>query len=313
MGLYDRDYGRDDGSWDTGSGWRDDGNQRGGGGIASWTNNSKLLLVMVVAYVVQVLTLETIEPIPLPPLKPEQYSWFTDFFSLHANWFTQPWRAFGLLTYGFLHDTGNIQHLLFNGLALFFLGRAVESRYGAREYLAFFGTAVVVSGLVWSLSETFLSNGVAASTLIGASGGIAAVVIVFALNYPHQKLLIWGILPMPAWLLAILFLAQDIFGAIHRDGNVAYTAHLGGALFGYLYFRNRWRVSWLPKGLLKMPSLKSGPKLKIHSEESEPAESTDDRLDEILEKIQRSGKESLTREERRYLEKASRRYQKRRQ
>ena len=301
MGLYDRDYGRGDGGradggWDTGSGWRDGGNQGGRGGGGSWTNNSKLLLAMVVAYFAQV----TFEP------------WFTDLFSLQANWFAQPWRVFDLLTYGFLHSTQNIQHLLFNGIALFFFGRAVESRYGSREYLAFFCVAVVGAGLIWSLSETFSGNGVHAS-LVGASGGIAAVLILFALNYPHQKVLIWGVLPVPAWLLAVLFLGQDLLGAFQRVGNVAYTAHLGGALFGYLYFRNRWRVSdWLPSGWLKMLSFKSGPKLKIHAEQPEIEDSTDDRLDEILEKIQRSGKESLSRDEQRYLEKASRRYQKRR-
>ena len=295
MGLYDRDYGRNDGGWDTGSGWRDGGNQ-GGGGIARWTNNSKLLLAMGIAYIAQV----TFEP------------WFTDTFALEAIWFTEPWRVFELFTYGFLHSTQNLQHLLFNGIALFFFGRAIESRYGSREYLAFFCIAVVVSGLVWSLSEAFSGNGARAS-LVGASGGISAVLILFALNYPHQKVLIWGVLPVPAWLLAVLFLGQDVLGAFQRAGNVAYTAHLGGALFGYLYFRNRWRVNdWLPSGWLKLPSLKSGPKLKIHTEEPETADATDDRLDEILEKIQRSGKESLTRNEQRYLEKASRRYQQRR-
>ena len=54
--------------------------------------------------------------------------------------------AFQLLTYGFLHDVWQIQHIIFNMLALWFFGRSVEYRYGKREYLAFFLVSVVVAG-----------------------------------------------------------------------------------------------------------------------------------------------------------------------
>ena len=305
MGIYDRDYER---SYDTGSGWRDSYGQSGGN-FGAWTTNTKLLVAMAGLFVVQLM----FEP------------GFTELFGLPNDWVQRPWHIYGLLTYGFLHSTESFQHLLFNGIALFFFGRSIESRLGAKEYLFYFLTAVVAAGLVWTISESFsqVAGPVDPSLqgkpalLIGASGGISAVLVLFALWYPHSLIHIWGIIPVPAWLLVGLGLAFDILGVFGaRGGNVAFTAHLGGALFGYLYYRNHWRITnWLPEGLLagdfKMPSFKRRPKLKIHTEEEEQetADPLEDQIDRILRKIKAKGQDSLTREEQNLLQKASKRYQ----
>lgn len=317
MGISDRDYER---TYDTGSGWKDGGGGGGGvglGGFSSWSTNAKLIAVMVAVFLAQVLLGDR----------------FTDLFSLPASWFSEPWRVYGLVTYSMLHSTEGLYHLLFNGIALFFFGRVIDGRLGGREYLCFFFTAAAFAGLAWSVAEV-ASGGVGLTdvalpggvvqvqrspTLIGASGGIAAIIVLFALWYPHVQVYLMGVLPVPAWLMAILFIGQDISGALNRSGNVAYTAHLGGALFGFLYFRYGWRVSqWLPgslggdssKGLADF--LKRKPKLRVHREDDEPSSPGEDRVDEILRKIQSQGQDSLTSEERKVLEKASRRYQKRR-
>ena len=297
MGIYDRDYER---SYDTGSGWRDGGYGGGGfpgaGGMNQWSANSKLLVTLLAVYVAQVLFKPTVD----------------DLFALPSNWFTQPWRVYGLFSYSLLHSTESLNHLLFNGLAIFFFGRSIEQKYGSREYLAFFFAAAGFAGLAWSLSE-LLDGRPGGGLLVGASGGIAGIILLFALNYPHVRVYIMGVLPVPAWLMAAVFLVQDVLGALGRSGNVAFTAHLGGALFGYLYFRNRWRVTdWLPGEGFKLPSLKRRPNLKIHTVDDEPATPADDQLDEVLAKIQREGQDSLTSAERRILDKASRRYQQKR-
>jgi hypothetical protein len=116
--------------------------------------------------------------------------------------------------------------------------------------------------------------------------------------------------PMPAWVLAVLLLVYDVYGAITRSDAVAFTAHLGGAGFAYLYYRYRWRLEkWLPGGDL-LKRLKPGPKLRVHDPDDLDANAR--RMDEILKKIHEHGEASLTRSERRFMEKASREYQKRR-
>ena len=122
--------------------------------------------------------------------------WVTETFSLSADWYRTPWKFYQLLTYGFLHDPTNLQHILFNMLGLFFLGRDVEYRYGSREYLTFYLVAIVIAGLVRTIAKVFQRLGWQHA---GASGGVVAVVILFALNFPHRTVLFMFFLPMPMW------------------------------------------------------------------------------------------------------------------
>jgi membrane associated rhomboid family serine protease len=238
--------------------------------------------------------------------------WFTQIFELHADLPREPWMAFQLVTYGFLHDPGDLKHILFNGFALWMFGRYVEQRYGNKEYLTFFLVTVVVAGLIWLVSEWVTSGQLTQFSLLGASGGIAGVLLLFCLNFPRQQIYIWGVLPMPAWVFAILFLGMNLFGTVGGDGHVAYTAHIGGAVFALVYFKAGWQLSnWLPGGW-KMPKLGRRPSLRVHDPADEIDDATEDAVDNILRKIRERGQESLTREERRILEEASREYQKRR-
>jgi hypothetical protein len=119
------------------------------------------------------------------------------------------------------------------------------------------------------------------------------------------------IVPMPMWLIAIIYVGYDVFGAIGRIDNTAFTAHLGGALFAFIYFRSGWRLErLLPTGDL-LKRLTPKPKLRVHDPESTD-DSIEDQVDAILKKIQEQGRASLTRQERRILEEASKQYQKRR-
>src|SRR5262249_13618687 len=142
------------------------------------------------------------------------------------------------------------------------------------------------------------------SVVLGASGGIAAMVILFAMNFPHRMVLFMFVIPMPMWVLAVIVVGWDAWGAMQRSGNVAFTAHLGGALFGFLYYQWGWRLErWLPTGSLAK-RFRSKPKLRVI--DPDEVDSTDSRVDEILQKIQEKGQDSLTRGERRILEQASR-------
>jgi membrane associated rhomboid family serine protease len=295
MGFTDRDYQRGD-YYERQPGFYL-------GGPRTLTTN--LVIVMFVIYAIQIITRGA----------PPDEGWFTNTFSLHADVVKRPWLIFELLTYGFLHDVWNFQHILFNMITLWFFGRSVEYRYGKREYFTFFLAAVVFAGVTWVVGDfiaqkQWLSN----HQILGASGGIMALLVLFCLNFPHQLIYIWGILPIPAWVLAVLYVGNDLMGTLgHRaagGSNVAFTAHLGGALFALLYFQSGIRLERLIPSSSMFEGLKPKPKLKVHDPES--AEETDEAVDEILKKIQAQGRDSLTRRERRILEEASREYQKRR-
>jgi membrane associated rhomboid family serine protease len=299
MGIYDRDYQRAD-AYDDSPGIHLGGN--------SWTWTTKLVIVMFVVYGVQLITA------PAQPGQGGGEGWFTELFSLHADVIRHPWMAFEFLTYGFLHDVGDLKHILFNMFGLWMFGRIVEGKYGGHEYLAFFLAAVVFAGVCWVLSELAVRQQLVDASMLGASGGIAAVLILFCLNFPHQQILLWFVLPLPAWVLAIVFVGGDMLGASGRLGDrVAYTAHLGGALFAVIYYFSGWRfTNWLGTDW-RMPKLGRRPALRVLDPAEEEGDSTEEMVDNILRKIREHGQDSLTRGERRILEEASREYQKKRQ
>ena len=296
MGLYDRDYGRDD--YGQAPGFRLDGPR---------TLTTNLVLLTSGIYLLQLLTQ------PTNPAFRGDFGWLTNYGALHADVLKRPWLIFEFLTYGFLHASEDFKHILFNMVGLWFFGRAIEQRYGRSEFLSFYLLAIVFAGCGWYLAE-WIAYGQQThyASMLGASGGLSAVLILFALCFPKQMIYIWGVLPIPAWAFAIVFVGQDVLGAINRSGNVAYSAHLGGALFGFLYYRLGWRVgTWLPSRF-SLPTLAKRSKLRIHDPQDESS-GTEQQVDEILKKIQDQGQASLTRRERRILEKASEEYQRKRQ
>ena len=124
-----------------------------------------------------------------------------DIFSLHSNLTSHPWNFWQLLTYGFLHDGPSLElqeklravgrtqtfspfHLLGNMLMLFFFGREVEATMGRAEFLRFYCTAIVMAGLFWVVGEQFQEPGINVR-LVGASGGVMAVLAVFIWYFPQ--------------------------------------------------------------------------------------------------------------------------------
>lgn len=209
------------------------------------------------------------------------------------------------LTYGFTHapidDTGiGIWHILGNMLTLFFLGRAVEQRMGPQQFLSFYLAAVVVSGL-GAVILAWLSGGVV--SLVGASGAVTAVVAAFIMWFPNQTLLIWGILPVPAWLLGILMVGSNLSYAFTPGSQVSWQAHAVGAIFGIVYLKSGWQFG--PLGLDRLQDFfKDRPKLKLHDPDAK-SEKLQAEADRILAKINQSGESSLTSRERKTLNKYS--------
>lgn len=257
-------------------------------------------------------------------LFPEK-STLTGILSLQVGTITKPWLWWKFLTYGFAHAPfPNYMHLVGNMIGLFFFGRAIEQRYNAREFLTFYLVTIVICGVFWSLVG-LATQQPPASTVIGASGAITAVVVLFIFLYPKQTVLLFFVIPMPAWVLGVLLIVMNLGGAAgYGEDDIAYTVHLAGAAFAVLYYKFNWRIS-TPFANMSNP-FKRGPKLRIHdpaqdgydpgsTSNSGPSSAKSDKLaeeeDRILEKIHRQGVESLTRKERKILEKRSQHYKER--
>ncbi len=233
--------------------------------------------------------------------------------ALETDYFKHPWTVWELVTCGFAHEPHSVWHVGLNMIALYFFGRDVENIYGRNEFLKLYLSLIVLSGLVWLVAEQFSPS--PSPGIYGASGAIMGIVLIYVLHYPRRMFYIYGVVPVPVWALASLYLIQDILGATNRADNkdhVAHIAHLAGAAFGYLYYRTRWQLfSWVPKRW-SLSALKMRPKLRVHDPGEEPRD-LQAQVDEILAKIHREGEASLTRQERDFLEEASRRYQRRKQ
>jgi membrane associated rhomboid family serine protease len=289
MGIYDRDYYRRDGPSLLGS-WVERGS------MCKW-----VIGVNVVCFVLQVLTRT---PTPLGDREP-----FTSALILDVPRVLQGevWR---LLSYGFLHAIDNPWHILFNMLILWWFGRQVEDEVGPREFLAFYLVGIVASGLAFVAGDWL---GIHRGVALGASGGVMAVLVLCALRHPRQIIYLFFLLPVPIWGVVVFMVAKDTLSMLGRaDNAVAYTAHLGGAAFGLLYYQAGLRLTGLLGGF-RWPRRR--PALRIYREEepvrahwTAPAASQEHleaQMDAILEKISRTGKESLTEGERQVLLRAS--------
>jgi membrane associated rhomboid family serine protease len=291
MGINDRDYYRDEGPSFLGS-LNDQGK------ACTW-----LIGINIACFILQILTLG-----PRGDLGP-----FTNATILDARLVFQGqiWR---LITSVFLHDTGGFFHILFNMLALWWFGRQVEDHLGTKEFLLMYLTAGVLASLAFCLTYALGFNGPRA---LGASGAVAGVLMLCACYFPGQVIYLFFILPIPLWWIIIFMIASDgyqlLMGRVRpTPGEVASAAHLGGLLFGYLYFRLGWRLS---RWLVAPARPRAKPKLRLYDPEPEPPRPTSARrladehleaqVDAILEKIARVGMAGLTDSEREILQKAS--------
>ncbi len=147
-----------------------------------------------------------------------------------------------LVTYSLLH--GGLWHVLTNMLTLWMFGSQEEQDWGSRRFIEFYLFCVVGAALV-TIGVAYLGWGMDAYTpTVGASGGIYGLLIAFGMLYGDRELILF---PIPVaikakYLVGILMLIVLVSAFQPSQGGVANFAHLGGALFGFLYLK------FLPKG-----------------------------------------------------------------
>lgn len=230
----------------------------------------------------------------------------------------QVWRV---VTCAFCHDTDSVSHILFNMLFLWWFGKTLEVMYGQREFLLFYLAAALVSSFAFAVLQ--LSTGTSGA-MIGASGAVMAVMMLYAIHYPRQTIMIFWVFPLEIrWLLVfyVIFDAFPVLKMLSGDDvmtGVAHAAHLGGFAFGWLYWKFQLRLEPV---LVRLPqprlwwyrTIGARRHLKvIRPDEDAPTGSFDERLDEVLAKLHEHGRDSLTPAELKVLEEGSRRYRNRR-
>lgn len=311
MGIQYRDYMRDDASPFGATGWR---------------GRSMVQTLIIVNAVVFVLQTITTRDIPISEFEYVRESFVEAWFQLDPAKVLQGqiWR---LTTYDFLHDTYSIWHLVFNMWLLWLAGRDLEIVYGPKEFLAFFLISGAVSGLCFMLWGLYFQD---LSPAIGASGAVSAVMVAYAAKWPDKTWLIFGVIPVPVYVLAAISALSDLHPMLLQLGGnggagdgIAHSAHIGGMVFGLLYVQYNWYLSGWFKGLPRMNWLQRRPRVRLHRPPTddlpprrEPAtvpsrtrkEEVAERVDELLAKIGEQGEASLSDEERAFLAEASRLY-----
>lgn len=130
-------------------------------------------------------------------------------------------------------------HFFLNMYVLATFGMVVEQTIGWRRFLGFYLVAAVVASVGHAAVSAYILAKPELPAL-GASGALSGIVLLFALMYPRAQLLLFGIIPMPALVGALLFVGLDVVGLIAQfEGGglpIGHGAHLGGALTGVVYY-----------------------------------------------------------------------------
>lgn len=242
----------------------------------------------------------------------EQWFWLPKGF---LDFFSQPWS---IVTYSFFHS--GIWHIFMNMLLLYYTSRILLNLFDPKRFLNVYFLGVIAGGLAYILSYNIFPAFLESSpTLIGASAGVMSVLIFICAYLPNQeiRLLVFNI---KLWYIGAFFVLVDLVQI--PNGNAGgHIAHLGGALLGYLYARQLTEGRDIGAGFSKFvdgianmfkTKEKKAPMKTVYKNKSNVRVSNDKRdkdsnqrqIDEILDKISKSGYESLSKSEKDFLFKA---------
>lgn len=231
------------------------------------------------------------------------YEWFA-MPSSFDDFITQPWT---IITYGFLHS--GFLHILFNSIWLYFFGRLFLEYFTPKTLLTFYLLGTFFGGIAYFLSYNYFPVFQGGSgILLGASAGVSAIVVGTATHIPNYQIKFRFIGFVKVWHIAAFSIALDVMSLAGSNGG-GHFSHLGGALFGYLYvsrtsnknvdifgwFTNLFQKKEKPlKTVHRSGKKKAAPKKHAKSNNQQ-------QIDHILDKISKSGYDTLTKEEKEFL------------
>ncbi len=233
-----------------------------------------------------------------------------------ADFLTRPWT---IITYSFMHDLYSILHILFNMLVLYWFGRLFVEYLGSDKVVALYVLGALAAGVCYLLvfnTVPYFKNIASFPGMVGASGAIFAIMVACATLMPDYTFFLLFLGPVKIKYIAAFYIVASFLGTVQSNagGNIA---HLGGALMGFVYIKQlqagvNWG-GWITSTLYWIRNLfSSTPKVKVtYRKESSPGRNgnlsgvSQKEIDDILDKISDGGYESLTKEEKEKLFKAS--------
>lgn len=229
----------------------------------------------------------------------------------------KPWT---IITYSFMHS--GIWHILANMLILYYSGTYFLTYFSPKKLLNFYFLGVIIGALVYMLSynlfPAFQATG--KSYLLGASAGVMAVLVGIATHIPNLRIRLLILGPIKFWYIAAFLVVIDVIQIPFGNAG-GHLAHLGGAFFGYVYAKQLAKGNDIGSGFEKVitwflslfvSSTKSRPTMRTVYKKTEPAPKNSvsirfsktekqQKIDGILDKISKSGYESLTKQEKDFL------------
>jgi membrane associated rhomboid family serine protease len=220
----------------------------------------------------------------------------------------QVWR---LISYALLHDSGGFFHIAFNMLGLWMFGKEIEYMWGNKKFFQFYIFTALFAGAFSLLSILLGSPGI---IIIGASGAIMALLVVYAYYFPQRQLLFFFVIPMKVKTAVIIYAIISVWGTRSGAGSIAHITHLGGILAGFLWIRIGDQIDFMLRNISAFFQNSSlSQKTEYKFERKTPKRNLDinmEEIDRILDKINNNGIHSLTAQERKILQNASADYQK---
>lgn len=238
------------------------------------------------------------------------------FQSFIIEWFALPtelnaflYKPWTIFSYAFLHV--RLFHALSNLLVLYYIGNLFLDFYTKKQFINFYFLGALIGGIVFLLSY-YITNSTG-NSLIGASAAVSCVFVAIATKIPRYAIRLRFIGSVELWVLAAIWVVLSILQLVDIHNGAAW-AHLGGAAFGFLYAKQleagndigKWfeeLISFFAaifkfKEKKPLKTVYKSPKRKAANEVSKTKQR---KIDDILDKISKSGYESLTKEEKEFL------------
>jgi len=232
-------------------------------------------------------------------------------------------HIYQFVTYMFLH--GGFAHLFFNMFALWMFGCVIERVWGPKRFIFYYIICGIGAGLCQEIVQFFNYGDLPVPSItIGASGAVYAILLAFGMTFPEERIFIFPLpVPIKAKWFVCIYAGIELLSAMSSSSDgVAHIAHLGGMLFGFLLIRY-WRkhpysgANWGSAGNIFGNMRQHKPKQPEWHANTTATRETDmeynarkkarqDEIDKILDKIRKSGYDSLTKDEKQRLFDASR-------
>lgn len=200
------------------------------------------------------------------------------------------------ITYMFIH--GDLFHVLINMFVLWMFGSEMESIWGRAQFLRYYFLTGVGSGLVWLLFNT----GQSYSVLIGASGAIYGILIAYGMMFPNRTVYLYFMIPIKVKWFVVFLGAVAFLSSFNNNTNISHLTHLSGMVIGFVYLRYYWHWKDFRFSVHKqIEEFRSS----ISSKKDKKKIEMQNEVDQLLDKINETGYDNLTEEEKDLLYRAS--------